>query len=1681
MLKKKRGTGKMKKLRFGFLDRVLAVLLSLLLVVSLLPSTMFAANENTPVGYTINVVDEANNALDNVTIDYQIFQDGSKVESGNVVTTNGIANIDELSKYATSGKKIALSYDILLTGYERKTGKQEITNFNYTLTVPMIKVQTKNAKVTVNKIGAGSVKANDAEITTGTEFEINKPFSLTVTPEPTQSGFSYIKSLSIDGTEVAVEKYQSYVNDAFTIQTDTTIDVVFSTDYEITTRHNEGGVITINDEEKESLRTDVNSTAKINVMPAKGYQIGIITINGVKKNLTDAQLLGYEEAITIDENKSIEVTFVKLYTVEVKYDAKQGTLTTDPANSGGKVTVQKGEDIKIEATPKSTYRVASVSKNGKIETYNQNDFIYKDTITNIEKDWTYEITFALNTYTVSVNEPKNGSVTLDQSTVNHGEKATLTMKPNIGYILDTIQVNGTKAEPIRIDEDTFSLVLDKISENTTIEVTYKEISLANPADVSFNEKDAVRQEGNLYVFKNDQSVTFTTVKDGIRLNGNNTGTSHKNKTISINTSTKITSIELFYKDTDEARADWHKVEVDKDGIQLVIDQVEPTVNLTLDKPNQYGYYHDTVTGTIVTEDPDVFSGIASVEYWVTSNGKQTQHDQLKKEGAQTYTDQILIDAVKNNSDNVEIKIQVTDKAGNIKAITQEIKINKDQPKVSIQMDGTLASGANVGKYNSKRTAILTIEDRDTTFNADAATKGIVITKDGKPIANKNAMVGPWETKGNTHTATIQFKDDGTYTWNFAYTNNADMKNGEIITTGDSIYEFTIDKNAPTGYIEMEEKTWDQIVEKITFGLWKNHSMTAEATGYDETTKVKEISYFKTNSTKPLSEVELADHAQKGDFKTKPFVVEDDEHFVIYARLMDEAGNVSFISTNGAIVDQTPSKIVLTPDKANEFGYYHEDVKVGIQVDEKDGTRSYSGIKEVKYRVENLQQTTQEGVLYTYDVKDPTLDQLKEVFSDEIVVDSTKNNSDDVKVIVTVTDNAGNMSEEIIPLAINIDAPTIDVAFKDKAHRIENGNGYFPQERTATITIYDRATTFHEENAIKGIHIESKDANQKEISLNVSEMISDWTHDGNKHSATITFSQDANYTWDITYTNKADMIIKDPVNFTGTTPTTFTVDTNNPYGSLTVDENTNTFYRILEVLTFGGFKNDEISVSATGGDVTSPIEIAYFKTDQATPITVEELEKKKFVPYESFTVDKDEQFFVYLRINDYAGNTIYINSDGYVLDKTQSKLSYQLTGVNENGIAQGDVDVKVQAVDPIPYSGIASMEYWVERDGKETQRETLFKFDVNHPTQAQLIHELNQEFRVDAKLNNSCNVVAYIKVIDNAGNEWTEKIPLDIDIVAPKIEVVYDNNKDRNGNSYFNQNRIATVSITERTHHFDAKKATQGIQIKAVDAKGNKVNIDLDKMISEWKTTEGKTPDEAVHTATIAYETDGNYTFDISYVDQADLKNIPVDTKESQAPYIFTVDKQAPTGTITATSAEGRVTTWDSLTDKVTFGFWSGQKIKLTKTSNDTISPIESISYYKTSETSALDAKALEAIDDWKEFTSFEVMPNEQFTVYVKIIDYAGNVTFISSDGMIVDDTAPREESIAPEITITPKQPINGIYHSNVPVAIKIDDPLIGETYSGLQKVNYRVLNMGKETQSGTLYSFDNKHPSQNEL
>lgn len=1683
------------------------------------------------------------------------------------------------------------------SGNEADIVEEQETHTSDVLSASTLESKTVNATAE----GSGTVKLNNMDqssVTVNKDTEI----SIEITPVDIGSNKTYISSLKINGQEQQVEKYASYVTPAFMVNEDTIIEVIFVTEYTISGQYGMGGMVYFDSQpltdEYKWKTVDEGTVVNVQVTPDHQYQIKSIKINGAEETISDP--VSYRKDITVNQNVVMEVVFERIYTLNISYEGADGSINADSSCQGGSIQVAEGSDYPIMAVPNPHYRVSKVVKNGEelllgrknLTEKTPNDYIYSDTsITSIDQDYSYEISFALNYYVISAACSSNGKVSFSAAEpvssieAEYGSNAALIITPEENYRVKGILVKNTTApQGLSVDlehdtayvenlDGTSTYTVENITEAVQIEVEFEEMeslsnAVSNYADlkiISGELKNSYTDEsGNVvYIFSKSSEAAVEPVSPynqiSIKYDGKNSYEAWQDSAV-LTASCQITGLRV----RTEKKQNAANVSMDK-KIIIVLDNEAPSLALIPEKPHKNDYYHKDFTVDVDASDVtggSAFSGIARVEYQVTCGTSLDAMDsvppgqsgtlyeaQKNTKGIDKYnkTDYasyqpIVIDASVNNSDYVRLAVTVTDLSGNSVTEKKDFKINSTVPKIKIAMEETSKEGAKPGFY-STRTAVITILDRAGTFDPQAASDSVAIAakdQEGKDITvNQTAMLSEWTTPegspSDVHTATVTFETDANYEWSIHYENKAGLsvdsaKDESVETHGEHVWNFTVDKKAPVESVIILDKTpWNQVLETLThltFGKFFGYSVSAVVEPKDDISPVDDITYYKSNDYTVPEAAQLEELYKNGEFKKEIITVSSDEAFVVYARVMDNAGNVCYISTDGAVVDLTQAEVEIAPEEANAQGFYNKDVKVDIAVNEKVITdKKFSGIQKVSYTIicdEKI--TKKDEILYTYDSSDPektvtdtgeiSIDPdtgLPETFQDTIIVSSDENNGDRVQVQVTVIDNANNsITRESVFFAINNIKPTGKVTFYDEADKMTDGYGWYGKERTAEVIITDRASTFDQEAATNGIVITGKNAKGEEVVLDKTEI--SWSvdpQDSSRHIAAVVFADDARYEWSITYTNKADLgFTWEEAEKEGDSLSAFTVDRNKPRGTITVGETI--WDKILEKLTFGLYTNQAVNVRAAAEDDTSPVTIQYYKTNHPIAMKKEDLDKQKFTDYSDFTVNSPEQFVVYLKITDYAGNYIYINSDGVIVDQKASKITLTADKPNENKIYNQDVNVAVKVEEPDVYSGIKTVEYWVESDGRQTQRKVLYSFDYTRntginsqggqltitdwstgkemkeelegdvPTQAQLKKEWRGNIVVDAVKNNSSNVMVYVRTEDNAGNVSTVKSEkLDIDITRPEITVSYDNNADNGGNGYFPAERTATIQIKERTNHFKAAKAVKGIKITAVDAKGN--TVETGKLVSEFKTTEGASPDEAVHRAAITYRTDANYTFAISYTDEAGNVNKRVDTGSSIAPYKFTVDRTAPTGTISSKTAEGRNDSWSRLVSRLTFGIWSKSSITVSAITDDLTSPIASVKYYKTSDTAAMTKKELSTVRGWKDFQKMAVKGNEQFTLYLKIEDKAGNITYISTNGMIVDSTKPRTESIAPEVTISPEQPINGIYNRNVKVDIKIEDPLVGGTYSGLKEISYRVLNMGTETQNGVLYSFDKTAPVQSEL
>lgn len=107
-----------------------------------------------------------------------------------------------------------------------------------------------------------------------------------------------------------------------------------------------------------------------------------------------------------------------------------------------------------------------------------------------------------------------------------------------------------------------------------------------------------------------------------------------------------------------------------------------------------------------------------------------------------------------------------------------------------------------------------------------------------------------------------------------------------------------DITAPTGEISIGKNSWKAFLNKITFGLFFNDTKTVTITASDNSGGEVTVSYLL--SDKALTADDLAE--KEFTAYTGGFDIEPNNEWIIYVMLTDEAGNVTYLSSDGIVLD-----------------------------------------------------------------------------------------------------------------------------------------------------------------------------------------------------------------------------------------------------------------------------------------------------------------------------------------------------------------------------------------------------------------------------------------------------------------------------------------------------------------------------------------------------------------------------------------------------------------------------------------------------------------------------------------------------------------------------------------------------------------------------------------------------------
>ena len=1322
--------------------RILSAVLAFLMAVSLVPVSAFASTATYADAFTVCVTGGDEDAkLDGASVDYTIEVDGTEGARNTVTTTDGEAVIQEMTDYAqdiADGKAVTLAYTVSAEGYDTVSDRAAVTDVTGNVDVKLTVKTPDTVNVTVTKTGNGLVRINDQETETST---VEKGGDVKLELIPAKG--AYIQELTVKGEPRTVKKGETF-QETLTADEDITVSVTFAQEYTVTVTADKGGKVLLDGEAVTEKTYKEGTEVELSVAADDDYQIESIAIDGTQEDIADTA--SFTKKLTVDKDTTIAVKFIRVYTVTVTYDSQHGTVETDPAAQGGEVEavlVKQGSTLTIKATPKENYRVSEVEIDGKAESFDDNRYV-KDTpftrdIKNITAPHTIKITFAPTLQTITVISGEHGKVKVEGSgKVNYNDSVDLTITPDDGYIIDTITVDeaDVKANMRRTAEKSYQLHLTEVQRDTKVTVTFTECPQIGTKDltalggITWNSGNAIRRDGATFVFANDAAVQFSAAADetgsetgikGIQLifaDGTTSGgydaeTASFTQPAAIRETKTIQAIRVFYGETEIRVAQLADPAEKLEGLKIVVDKKAPTPELALEAANTNGYYHKSFTATVKSIiDPDDYSGIRSVEYWVVKDRTETEQGTVtQREMLYTYTEggdilqelgdcTFTVDAGKNNSDNVVIYVQVTDRAGNVYTTPpQAVKINSTSPTIEIKFGGekpvnvVKENGTERGYYKDARTATVTITDRASTLDLDAVKFDIKDTA-GKDVSD-TATISVWgkdDTTGKVSCG-VTFSGDANYIWSISYTNKAGLsaladkdqtKSVNATTIGETPYCFTVDTNAPTGTITANtyvvggkdptsSPVWEALIdsENLTFGVWANDKIVITHNEGDETSPIKSKEYFVqkfgTDDTKkaPLTVDELDKLAQQKwtDIgKTTEFT--PNQQLVVYLKITDMAGNVTYLSTNGLVVDnERPHEEFTAPEIVRVSGLtnnkiYNGDVSVKVSANDPVENGVYSGLKQVTYTVYNMGTQTQHDTLYSWKGNTPPC-QSKENMG--FTVDAKKNNSNDVRILLTAEDNAGNVTSMEYSIKIDITKPIINIKYDNNA---ADSGTFFRESRRAIVTVTERNL----DTAAVQVSIKNTDGTIPTISK-WSKTDGNGNMDNTQWEATIEYTAEGDYTFAIACTDQAGNP-NEPVHYADGTvaPTAFTIDKTHPTISVTYDNNSalngnyyNANRTATVVVTEHNFDASRVNITlrATddGADIALPTVSGWISSGDRHTATI--------------AYQRDGLYTFDIDVTDKAGNTSAdFTEQTFYVDTTAPTL--EITGVADRSANNGDI-------------------------------------------------------------------------------------------------------------------------------------------------------------------------------------------------------------------------------------------------------------------------------------------------------------------------------------------------------------------------------------------------------------------------
>lgn len=629
------------------------------------------------------------------------------------------------------------------------------------------------------------------------------------------------------------------------------------------------------------------------------------------------------------------------------------------------------------------------------------------------------------------------------------------------------------------------------------------------------------------------------------------------------------TITLTTEEYDQMRGKILAVAVDKAGNEsgsndtndgFVLDDISPKMDLTYAKENRElsdkKYYSTPILFTLTITENNFFPEDVTVKV----NGEKTDVEWTENNDT-TSNRHIGTFTVGGEEENAvegdyTVTIRYTDKSGNVMQPNDSTDAEKtDTYTVPYTFVIDKTSPELAPRYSSEdQQLVLTVTehnfnaaDIDVKFDSAKDISGVDVTVEQTKVIDYIHNPKNWKTEGDTHTLSVKDFSDANYTLKFNYTDLAENPAEEASLS------FTIDHTAPDSEkmtVSYSKSLRDTLLSGLTLGFYQPQ-VTVTFTAYDVTSGVQSF-VWGYNRQAEVSESNLEDFGEKTlaaepdrTDKTKftasvtlPEEVADQLRGNIRFRAIDGKGNASKEVTDEGtvlVVDSIapqitnavysasnatvgtdryynhPATLTLTFREAN---FFQEDVR--IKIEREGGGTSQATVAWVSNSADEHVATitfpapagggADGHYIVTADYTDRSDNKMATFTSDRITIDTTSP-------------------------AISVSYNNNDLTNKNYFTKTENEK-FFKAGREATITIVE-----HNFDASK-VAVAAVAAGRGAQTP----AISGWTDNGDTHTATVTFSADGDYTFDVSVIDVAENASGNVDYGNSAAPKEFTIDT-----------------------------------------------------------------------------------------------------------------------------------------------------------------------------------------------------------------------------------------------------------------------------------------------------------------------------------------------------------------------------------------------------------------------------------------------------------------------------------------------------------------------------------------------------------